>query len=80
MTNLSDFLKVKKVRCVNIGGHAYITVGKEYDVVGVDRDSVYIVSDNHEEYDYLYEYFEPVLDSAENQLRNIELTPEFEAT
>ena len=79
MTNLSDFLKVKKVRCVSIGGHSFITVGKEYDVVGVDRDSVYIVSDNHEEYDYLYKYFEPVLDSAENPLRNAELTPELEA-
>ena len=77
---LDDFLKCKKVRCVSIGGHSFITVGKEYDVVGVDRDSVYIVNDNHEEYDYLYKYFEPVLDSAENPLQDMELTPETEAS
>lgn len=76
MTNLSDFLKVKKVRCVSIGEYIYITVGKEYDVTGVDRDSVYIVNDNDNEDGYLYKHFEPVSDSAENPLRNIELTPE----
>ena len=76
---LDDFLKVKKVRCVNVGGHVYITAGKEYDVVGLDGNSVYIVNDDCEECDYLYKYFEPVLDSAENPLQNIELTPEFEA-
>lgn len=79
MTNLSDFLKVKKVRCVSIGGYSFITVGKEYDVVGVDRDSVFIVNDDESEGFYSYKHFEPVLDSAENPLQNIELTPEFEA-
>ena len=77
---LQDFLKVSKVRCVNIGGHVYIAAGKEYDVVGLDEDSVYIVNDDHEEYDYLYKYFEPVLDPAENPPQGMELTPEFEAT
>ena len=75
---LDDFLKCKKVRCVNVGGHFYITAGKEYDVINLDEDSVYIVNDNHEECDYLYKYFEPVLDSAENHLQNMESTPEFE--
>ncbi len=75
---LQDFLKVSKVRCVNIGEYVYITVGKEYDVVGLDGDSVYIVNDDCEECDYLYEYFEPVLDSAENPPQGMELTPEFE--
>ena len=79
MTNLSDFLKVKKVRCVSIGGHSSITAGKEYDVVGVDRDSVFIVNDDERECFYSYKHFEPVLDSAENPLQDIELTPEFEA-
>ncbi len=78
MTNLSDFLKVKKVRCVSIGGHSSITAGKEYDVVGVDRDSVFIVNDDERECFYSYKHFEPVLDSAENPLQGIELTPEFE--
>ena len=77
---LDDFLKCKKVRCVNIGGHVYITAGKEYDVINLDEDSVYIVNDNHEECDYLYKYFEPVLDSAENPPQDVELTPETEAS
>ena len=76
---IHEFFKVKKVRCVSIGNHNLITVGKEYDVVGVDRDSVFIVNDNDSEDAYLYEHFEPVLDSAENPLQGAELTPEFEA-
>ena len=75
---LDDFLKVKQVRCVNVGGHVYITAGKEYDVVGLDGNSVYIVNDDCEECDYLYKYFELVLDSVENPPQNIELTPKFE--
>ena len=76
---LDDFLKCKKVRCVSIGGYSLITVGKEYDVVGVDRDSVFIVNDDESEGSYSYRHFEPVLDSAENPLQKMELTPEFEA-
>ena len=76
---LDDFLKCKKVRCVNIGNHKFITVGKEYDVVGVDRDSVFIVNDNDSEDVYLYKHFEPVIDQAENPPQGMELTPEFEA-
>lgn len=76
---LDDFLKVKTVRCVSIGEYIFITAGKEYDVVGVDRDSVYIVNDNDNEDGYLYKHFEPVLDSAENPLQDMKLTPEFEA-
>ena len=75
---LDDFLKCKKVRCVSIGNHNFITVGKEYDVVGVDRDSVFIVNDNDSEDAYLYKHFEPVLDTAENPLQDVELTPELE--
>ena len=76
---LDDFLKVKTVRCVSIGNYNFITVGKEYDVVGVDGDSVFIVNDDEGEGFYPYKHFEPVLDSAENPLQNAELTPEFEA-
>ena len=75
---LDDFLKCKKVRCVNVGGHVYIAAGKEYDVINLDEDSVYIVNDNHEECDYLYKYFEPVLESEKNPLQGVELTPESE--
>ena len=79
MTDLSDFLKVKKVRCVSIGGYNFITVGKIYEVVGVNIDSVVIVNDNEHEGVYPYRHFEPVLDSAENPLQKMELTSELEA-
>ena len=77
MTNLSDFLRVKQVRCVSIGGYSSITAGKEYDVVGVDRDSVFIVNDDERECFYSYKHFEPVPDAAENPLQEMKLTPEF---
>ena len=79
MTNLSDFLKVKKVRCVSIGNYKFITVGKEYDVVGLTRNSVFIVNDDESENLYPYKHFEPVLEPAENPLQDAELAPEFEA-
>ena len=77
MTNLSDFLKVKKVRCVD--GVAKITTGKVYDVIGLDETCVHVTDDDGEEACYWYCRFEPVLDSAENPLQGVELTPEFEA-
>ena len=73
---LDGFLKVKKVRCVSVGEYIHITVGKEYDVVGLDRDSVYIVNDNDNEDGYLYNHFEPALE-AENPPQGAELTPKF---
>ena len=74
---LDDFLRVKQARCVSIGGYSSITAGKEYDVVGVERDSVFIVNDDERECFYSYKHFEPVLDSAENPLQEMKLTPEF---
>lgn len=76
---LHNFLKVKKVRCVSIGNYKFITVGKEYDVVGLTRNSVFIVNDDESENIYPYKHFKPVLDSAENPLQDVELTPEFES-
>lgn len=76
MTNLSDFLKVKKVRCVNGYGTVHLTEGKEYEIKSLDYISVHgddgcsVCIDTNR--------FKPVLDSAENPLQNIELTPEFE--
>lgn len=75
---LKDFLKVKKVRCVD--GVAGITTGKVYDVIGLDETYVHVTDDDGEETHYWYCRFEPVLESAENPLRNIELTPELEAS
>ena len=76
--NLSDFLKVKKVKCVQARGGC-LTVGKEYGVLDIRMEIK--VKDDEDEYCYWKsDHFEPVLDSAENPLRNIELTPELEAS
>ena len=75
---LDDFLKVKKVRCVKARGGC-LTAGKEYSVLDIRVEIK--VKDDEDEYCYWEsDHFEPVLDSAENPLRNIELTPELEAS
>ena len=75
---LDDFLKCKKVRCVD-GDATIITTGKVYDVIGVDETFIHVTDDNGEEACYWYCRFEPVLDSVVNPLQGVELTPEFEA-
>ena len=77
MTNLSDFLKVKKARCVKAHYNS-LTVGKEYSVLNI-RIGVEVIDDAGSKYYWRANHFEPVLDSAENPLQDIELTPEFEA-
>ena len=74
--SLEDFLKCKKVRCVV--GVAGITTGKVYDVIGLDENYVHVIDDNSKETHYWYCRFEPVLDSAENPLQEMKLTPELE--
>ena len=76
---LDDFLKCKKVRCVvGYGGH--LTAGKTYPVLGlsVPNNLVQVENDNGFITEYDFGRFEPVLDSAENPLQDMELTPEFE--
>lgn len=73
---LDDFLKTKKVRCVKAYGDC-LTVGKEYSVLNI-RMEVEVRDDEGGRYYWESDHFEPVLDSAENPLQNIELTPEFE--
>lgn len=81
MTNLSDFLKVKQVRCVKAYGDC-LTVGKEYSVLNI-RMEVEVRDDEGGRYYWESDHFEPVVDdmpkSAENPLQKMELTPEFEA-
>ena len=77
MTDLSDFLKCKKVRCVKAYDDC-LTVGKEYSVLDI-RMEVKVKDDEDDNCYWESDHFEPVLDSAENPLQNIELTPEFEA-
>lgn len=80
---LDDFLKCKKVKCVQaFGFHSTLTVGKVYDVKGLSERHVHICNDANNVIGYEFSLFEPVTDlpkSAENPLQNIELTPEFEA-
>lgn len=74
---LQDFLKCKKVRCVK-GYEDCLEIGKEYNVIDISVE----IKVKDDEGNFLYwefDHFEPVLDSAENPLQNIELTPEFEA-
>ena len=76
MTDLSDFLKVKTVRCVSKNAEDNLTIGKKYKVTHIIFG---LQSDNNAKGFYDFDSFEPVLDSAENPLQDIELTPEFEA-
>ena len=65
------------MRCVKAYGDC-LTVGKEYSVLKI-RMEVEVRDDEGGRYYWESDHFEPVLDSAENPLQNIELTPEFEA-
>ena len=74
---LDDFVKVKRVRCVK-GHDGCLKIGKEYNVIDVSVE----IKIKDDEGAFLYwesDHFEPVLDSAENPLQNMKLTPEFEA-
>ena len=76
---LDDFLKCKKVRCVTDKGDGKgLTVGKEYKVIGTSV-SINVLDDEGCYFWRIHDRFEPVLDSAENPLQDVELTPEFEA-
>ena len=77
MTNSSDFLKVEKVRCVKAYSGC-LTVGKEYDVVDISVE-IKVKDDDGEFLYWESDYFEPVLEPAENPEQGVELTPEFEA-
>lgn len=74
---LDKTLNFKKVRCVK-GYEDCLEIGKEYNVIDISVE----IKVKDDEGKFLYwesDHFEPVLDSAENPLQNIELTPEFEA-
>ena len=73
---LDKTLNFKKVRCVIARGGC-LTAGKEYSVLDI-RMEIKVKDDEDEDCYWESDYFEPVLDSAENPPQNIELTPEFE--
>lgn len=73
---LDKILNFKKVRCVKAYDDC-LKIGKEYDVIDVSVE----IKVKDDEGAFLYwesDRFEPVLDSAENPLQKMELTPEFE--
>ena len=71
-----DFLKPKKVRCVK-GYDACLEIGKEYNVIDISVD-IKVKDDRGELLYWESDYFEPVLDSAENPPQDMKLTSEFE--
>ena len=78
MTNLSDFLKVKKVRFIANDNRRDLTNGKVYDVIGATYGRLKIHNDNGGNAWYDMDFFELVIEPSKNPLQNIELTPEFE--
>ena len=71
---LQGFLKCKKVRLLT-DGYTNLNKRSEYNLV---RLEVVISNNAGIEGRYPLDDFEPVLDSAENPLQGVELTPEFE--
>ena len=77
---LDDFLKRKKVRCINRDNHGYLTENKVYDVIGAVFGRLKIRNDNGDHSWYDMTCFELVIESAENPLQDMKLTPETEAS
>ena len=77
--NTDDFLKRKKVRCINRDNHGYLTENKVYDVIGAIFGRLKIRNDYGDTIWYDMTCFELVIDSAENHLQNMESTPGLEA-
>ena len=74
--SLEEFLKCKKVRCLS-NDYDFNEQGKAYKLHGL---RVFITDETGCTAFLPIEDFEPVLDSAENPLQKMELTPEFEAS
>ena len=77
---LDDFLKCRKVKCVENRGRS-LTVGKIYTILSVvvPLRKIKVENDTGANVEYDIHCFEPVIESAENPIQNAELTPEFEA-
>lgn len=73
---LDAFLKTQKVRCVK-ACDGCLKVGKEYDVVDISVE-IKVKDDGGDFFCWESDYFEPVLEPAENPEQGVELTPEFE--
>lgn len=76
---IDDFLKPKKVRFIANDNRRDLTNGKVYDVIGATYGRLKIHNDNGGNSWYDMDCFELVIESEENPLQDMELTPEFEA-
>lgn len=74
---LDKTLNFKKVRCVN-GYNDCLEIGKEYEVIDISV-KIKVKDDGGDFFYWGSDYFEPVLEPAENTEQGVELTPEFEA-
>ena len=73
-TNVSTFKVGDKVRCVN-NWHSDLTVGKEYEVLRVDKYTVHIIDERGIECNYDIGLFEPVSETATQSNDEIDSTP-----
>ena len=48
-----------KVKCINAEGTAYLTVGKEYEVIGSTDTQMTVINDTGERYSYVKNHFDP---------------------
>ena len=78
--SLEDFLKCRKVKCVESRGRS-LTVGKIYTILSVvvPLRKIKVENDTGANVEYDIHCFEPVIESAENPLQGVNSTPEFEA-
>lgn len=74
---LDKTLNFKKVRCVK-GYDDCLEIGKEYNVIDIGVE-IKVKDDRGELLYWESDYFEPVIESAENPLENMKLTPEVQA-
>lgn len=74
---LDKTLNFKKVRCVKAYDDC-LKIGKEYDVLDISVE-IKVKDDDGEFLYWESDYFEPVLEPAENPLQDMKLTPELEA-
>ena len=80
---LDDFLKCNKVKCVE-GNYSHgLIKDKVYDVISTEYNEFFgklfiKIDKNGIGTSYLSDFFEPVLEPAENPLQDMKLTPEFE--
>ena len=62
----------KKVVCIDAGGNTYITVGKEYEIIGSTENKFRILNDNGDSFMYHKRLFKPIQPTSRNISLNLE--------